>query len=107
MDAIFSYSDIVTINFKGIYCKNERDECHILFEECRKNFAFENSLKNSKCVATRNIEKGEFTFFTTPKIKIFFKNKKRFLFKPPSYVNDFHALQNQIFLLGFTTYDLT
>ena len=78
MDAIFSYSDIVTINFKGIYCKNERDECHILFEECRKNFAFENSLKNSKCVATRNIEKGEFTFFTTPKIKIVFKNKKDF-----------------------------
>ena len=107
MEKIFFYDDIVEINSTGIYCKNDRYESMILFENCSRCFAMENSLNHSRCVATRDILKGVFTFFTTPKTKILFKTKRRFLIKNFSYVNDFHILQNQIISFGFTTYDLT
>ena len=47
----------------------------INFEECAKNYDKENSLENSRCVATRDITKPAFTFYTLPKTVVVFKKR--------------------------------
>ena len=80
----------------------------INFEECAKNYAKENSLENSRCVATRDITKLTFTFYTQPKIGLVFK--KHFfkdLVSGKSAVSKFLELQKAINKYGFTSYDLS
>lgn len=69
--------EIVNINSFGITVKSGEKDIEICFGECAKNYAKENSLDNSRCVATRDITKLTFTFYTHPKIELVFK--KHFL----------------------------
>lgn len=101
-------ANIVSINGSEITIKNEKTDIKIRFEECAKNYADENSLKNSKCVATRDITKLTFTFYTSPKIDVVFK--RRFfkdLFSGKSAVRKFLNLQKAINQCGYTSYDLS
>lgn len=100
--------EIVNINSSGITVKSGKTDIKICFDECAKNYANENSLENSRCVATRDITKLTFTFYTHPKIKVVFK--KHFfkdLFSGRSAVSKFLELQKAINKYGYTSYDLS
>lgn len=100
--------EIVHINSSGITVKSGKTDIKICFEECVKNYANENSLENSRCVATRDITKRTFTFYTQPKISVVFK--KHFfkdLFSAKPAVRRFLELQKEINKCGYTCYDLS
>ena len=100
--------EIVNINSLGITAKRGKTDIKICFNECVKNYANENSLENSRCVAIRDITKLTFTFYTQPKIRVVFK--KHFfkdLFSGKSAVSKFLDLQNAINKYGYTSYDLS
>ena len=102
------YYEIVQFDRSGVTLKNKKENIYIPFAECAKNFANENSLKTSKCVATRDITKNMFTFYTIPKTKLVFQ--KRFLkdiFTGKSSVKRFSELQKTIKKCGYTSYDLS
>ena len=107
MNYIICY-ELVNIDSSGITVKNSSAEFFISFEECVKNYANENSLENSRCVATRDITKLTFTFYTQPKIRVVFK--KHFfkdLVSGKSAVSKFLELQKAINKYGYTSYDLS
>ena len=100
--------EIVNINNSGITVKSGKTDIKIFFDECAKNYANENSLENSRCVATRDITKLTFTFYTQPKIRVIFK--KHFfkdLVSGRSAVSKFLELQKTINKYGYTSYDLS
>lgn len=100
--------EMVRMSSSGITVKSGGTNIKINFEECAKNYANENSLKNSRCVATRDITKLTFTFYTQPKISVVFK--KHFfidLFSKKSAVSKFLELQKAINKYGYTSYDLS
>ena len=100
--------EIVNINSSGITVKSGKTDIKICFDECAKNYANENSLENNKCVATRDITKLTFTFYTQPKIRVIFK--KHFfkdLVSGKSAVSKFLKLQKAINKYGYTSYDLS
>lgn len=100
--------EILDINGYGLTIKYNKSDAFISFDECAKNYANENSLKNSRCVATRDMTKLTFTFYTQPKIKVVFK--KHFfkdLFSGRSAVSKFLELQKAINKYGYTSYDLS
>ena len=100
--------EMVRMSSSGITVKSGGTNIKINFEECAKNYANENSLKNSRCVATRDITKLTFTFYTQPKISVVFK--KHFfkdLFSAKPAVRRFLELQKEINKCGYTCYDLS
>lgn len=100
--------EIVNINSSGIRVKSGKTDIKICFDECAKNYANENSLENSRCVATRDITKLTFTFYTQPRVRVVFK--KYFfkdLFSGKSAVSKFLELQKAINMYGYTSYDLS
>ena len=100
--------EIVNINSSGITVKSGKTDIKICFDECVKNYANENSLENSKCVAIRDITKLTFTFYSHPKIKVVFKKRCfKDLFSGRSAVNKFLELQKAINNYGYTSYDLS
>ncbi len=102
------YVETVNINSLGITVKSRKTDIEIRFDECAENYAKENSLENSRCVATRDITKLAFTFYTHPKIIVVFK--KRFfkdLLLGKSAVSKFFELQKEINKYGYTSYDLS
>lgn len=101
-------SEIVNINGFGITAKSGKKDVKICFDECAKNYANENSLDKSRCVATRNISKLTFTFYTNPKTKVVFKKHfLKILFSGRSAVSKFFELQKAINKYGYTSYDLS
>lgn len=101
-------SEIVNINGFGITAKSGKEDVEICFDECAKKYANENSLEKSRCVATRDISKLTFTFYTNPKTQVVFK--KHFLknlFSGRSAVSKFFELQKAINKYGYTSYDLS
>lgn len=66
--------EILDIDGFGLTIKCNGSDAFIRFEECAKNYANENSFEMSKCVATRDITKLTFTFYTRPKVKVFLRN---------------------------------
>lgn len=107
MNSIISYK-AVDVNSDGMVVRYKDSEVFICFAECAKNFAIEESLETNKCVATRDITKLTFTFYTDPKTEIVFKRSifKTLLFGKSAYRN-FRDLQKKINRCGFTTYDLS
>ncbi len=100
--------EIVNINSSGITVKSGKTDIKIRFDECAKNYANENFLENSRCVATRDITKLTFTFYTQPKIRVIFK--KHFfkdLVSGRSAFSKFLELQKAINKYGYTSYDLS
>ena len=107
MKEIICY-DVIRIDKEGITLDNNSTNIRVLFEDCAQNYANENSLITSKCVATRDISTLTFSFYTVPKTKIIFKRhliKDLFFCKSP--VNKFFDLQNAISQFGYTSYDLS
>lgn len=101
-------SEIVNINNSGITVNSGETDIKICFDECAKNYANEKFLENSCCIATRDITKLTFTFYTQPKIRVVFK--KHFfkdLFSGKSAVSKFLELQKAINKYGYTSYDLS
>ena len=99
---------LVDINRWGITVNDGKTNIDIFFEECAKNYANEKSLETSRCVATRDITRLTFVFYSIPKVKIVFK--KHFfkdLFSEKSAVNHFLSLQDAINKYGYTSYDLS
>lgn len=99
MEDIICYK-IVAIDDGGVWLKYQSNEIYINFEECAKNYANENSLKQCRCVATRDITKCIFTFYTVPKIKVVFKS-----FFRKTAVKKFHELNKAIIKAGYSSCD--
>lgn len=107
MDNIICY-EIVTINKKGITLKTRESNIYVDFGECVKNFAHENSLEESRCVATRDITNLTFTFYTDTKVTLVFKrNFFKELLSGKTAASRFLDLKKDINNYGYTTYDLS
>lgn len=103
-----NYTQIGSINKDGLTVKNVNKFVFISFEECVKNYALENSLEKSRCVAERDITKLTFIFYTEPKIKLTFKKKIFIDWLPFKHTTSkFRGLQKAIISYGYTTYDLS
>ena len=102
------FSELVSVDQWGIKVKNKKTEVFITFEECAKNYANEKLIEESKCVATRDITRLTFTFYTSPKIKLIFR--KQFfkdILSGKTATGKFIDLQNEINKYGYTSYDLS
>lgn len=102
------YFQVVDINKAGLTLQNTTDKIYISFLECAKNHAREHNLSSSTCVATRDITKLTFTFYTVPKVKVIFKkNFLKDLFSEQSAIDKFFELKNAINTYGYTSYDFS
>lgn len=108
MDTFF-IDEIVSISPQGILCRSDEKEVIIRFDECVKNFLIDYPVSSGKCVATSDILKGVYTFYTEPKTVIMVKGIKRrfFSWKWAKRVQQFVDLKKKISQQGFTTFDLT
>lgn len=98
---------IIAVTKKGIMLDFAGGEIFIDFDDCAKNCSLETG-KDCKCVATRDITKLSFTFYTHPKTDVIFK--KSFLkdiFACKSATNKFLDLQKIIVEAGYTSFDLS
>ena len=99
---------IVTIDNDGITVRHNHNNIYIRFDKCAENYAAENALEASKCVAVRDITTLSFTFYTIPKTKVFFKKIfLKDLISGKSAVSKFLDLQKAITRSGYTSYDLS
>lgn len=100
--------ELLDVSSSGLTIKCNNSDMFISFEECAKNYANEKFLENSSCIATRDITKLTFTFYTQPKIRVVFKNYFfKDLFSGKSAVSKFLELQKAINKYGYTSYDLS
>lgn len=107
MKEIVCYN-LINLDNDGITLRYHSNNIHIKFDDCAWNYAIENSLDKSNCVATRDISALTFTFYTVPKTKIVFKKHLiKDLFFGKSAVDKFLDLQNAISQTGYTSYDLS
>lgn len=100
--------EIVDINSSGITLKNVDSYVYVSFDDCAQNFASENLLETSKCIATRDITKLSYTFYTNPKtILVFKKHLIKDLFSGISAQKKFSELRKAITKYGYTSYDMS
>ena len=98
---------VLEVTEKGIMLDFAGGKIFIDFDDCAKNCSLETG-KDCKCVATRDITKWSFTFYTYPKTDVifkrgFFKN----LFAGRSAESEFLKLQKIIVEAGYTSFDLS
>lgn len=102
----YGYSDIASINDKGILFSDSR---FIKFEECRYRWLKEHNISenDSVCIALRFCEKDKcyFIFYSDEPIKLVF-NMKGFI-KRKRNINKFEKIQRLINRCGYTSYDMT
>ena len=99
------YYEVVNVDNEGITLKHPSGNLYIRFDECARNYAAEKSLETSRCVATRDVTKLSFTFYTSPKTQVAFKKHFfRDLISGKSAVNKF---LKAISKFGYTSYDLS
>lgn len=100
--------EMMEMNHAGLTLKHKSANVFINFAQCAENFANEKALEINNCVATRDITKLTFTFYTNPKIKMVFKkNFLKALFSGKSAVRKFLDLQKAMNSFGYTSYDLS
>lgn len=100
--------NVFSVTEDGIILEFQKNKIHIHFEDCAKNYAAESNAEFSKCVATRDITKLSFTFYTRPKTKLVFKKCfLKNLVGGKSAVSKFLDLQKSIVEAGYTSYDLS
>lgn len=98
---------VIDVTKKGITLDSAGKKIYIDFDECAKNFSIEKG-KVCKCVATRDITKLSFIFYTYPKTTIIFKRKfLKDLIAGKSAVSKFLNMQKAIVEAGYTSYDLS
>ena len=107
MDDIICHN-ILSVAEDGIVLKYKKNKIYINFKDCAKNYAAEKNAEFGKCIASRNITKLSFTFYTQPKTTVVFKkNLLKDLIVGKSAVSKFHDLQKAIVKAGYTSYDLS
>ena len=83
------------------------EKIYIDFDRCAKNFSLEKG-KVCKCVATRDVTKLAFTFYTSPRTCIIFKRSfLKDLITGKSAARKFSDMQKAIVEAGYTSYDLS
>lgn len=98
---------VIDITKKGITLESAGEKIYIDFGDCARNFSAEKG-GNCKCVATRDITKLSFTFYTSPKTNIIFKrNFLKGILSGKSVTNKFLDIQKAIVEAGYTSYDLS
>lgn len=98
---------VIDVTKKGITLDSAGEKVYIDFDDCTKNFSLENG-KVCKCVATRDITKLSFTFYTYPKTNIIFKrNFLKDLIVGKSATSKFLDMQKAIVVAGYTSYDVS
>lgn len=96
------YKDVKAIDSKGIATA----EIYIDFAECSQNYAAENDLPDSRCVAARDVTKKEFVFYTIPKTKLIFDRVSwKDALRGKTAIRQFHDLQKMIVQQGYSSYD--
>ena len=100
---------IVQITREGITFQTPNGDKRIVFSECKRNYASENSLIESNCVATHDITVPVITFYSNPKVEVLFKKKNFFqgLFLKKTWHTKFFELQKAVQKFGYTMYDLS
>ncbi len=99
--------NVIDVTKKGITLVSFGEKIYIDFDDCVKNFFLENG-KVCKCVATRDITKLSFTFYTSPKTNIIFKRSfLKDLIMGKSSKRKFLDMQKAIAEAGYTSYDLS
>lgn len=107
MNSIICYK-VSDITKDGIILEFKKNKIHINFDDCAKNFSTENNIECSKCVATRDITKLSFTFYTYPKTKLVFKKYSLSnIIGGESAISKFLNLQKAIVEAGYTSYDFS
>ena len=102
------YHNLVDITKEGLTLESNKEQVYISFDCCVKNYSLEKGQKTSNCVATRDVTKLTFTFYTQPKINVVFKrNFLKDLIVKKSAVSKFLDLQKAILEVGYTSYDLS
>ena len=99
--------NIIDVTKEGITLESAGEKIYIDFANCAKNFSLEKG-KVCKCVATRDITKLSFVFYTQPKTNVVFKKSffKEF-FACKSAISKFLDLHKAIAEAGYTSYDLS
>lgn len=98
---------VIDVTKKGITLDSAGEKIYIDFDDCVKNFSLEKG-KVCKCVATRDITKLSFTFYTHPKTNIIFKRCfLKDLIAGKSAASKFLDMQKAIVEAGYTSYDLS
>ena len=98
---------IINVTKNGITLQSAGEKIYIDFDDCVKNFSLENG-RFCKCVATRDITKLSFTFYTNPRTNIIFKrNFLKNLLIGKSAVSKFWDMQKAIVEAGYTSYELS
>lgn len=91
----------------GVILSYKSKNIKVIFEECAKNYAKENFVESSKCVADRDIQNHLFIFYTTPKTKVVFgKVGLERIFRRMAHKR-FLNLQKAISQYGYTSFDLS
>lgn len=102
------FRNVIDVTENMIILESPKKRVPIYFSDCVKNYSLENGNNFRKCVATRDITKLTFTFYTQPKTKVVFK--KSFLnnlITGKSAQRKFFDLQKLIAEAGYTSYDLS
>lgn len=100
--------DNVTVNETGVTIIENGIETCIRFNECARNYAKEKSIKDSKCVALRDIMKCEYVFYTSPKTVLIFRGGfLKYLKCGKTATDKFMELQKEIENYGYVSYDLS
>ncbi|MCM1507587.1 MAG: hypothetical protein NC177_10705 [Ruminococcus flavefaciens] len=105
MTIIKSIADVTSISGTDIMISGGID---ISFKECAENFHAEYKSTSMNCVGERDISANPpyFEFYTgSNHIKVIF-DCKGFFGKSKS-IKLFHDMQRQIYVFGYTTYDLS
>jgi hypothetical protein len=98
---------VIDVTKKGITLQSAGEKIYIDFNDCVKNFSLEKG-NVCKCVATRDITKLSFTFYTYPKTNIIFKRSfLKDLIAGKSATSKFLDMQKAIVEAGYTSYDLS
>ena len=105
---VITEKDILVIDSKGI----KHTKGTIDFAECARNYALENHIESTNCVAARDITGSNpcFDFYTSCRItELFFIPKRKFFefFSRQNTVQRFHAFNKKILASGWTTYDMS
>ena len=106
MEDIICYK-LLEVDDVGVTLSYKSKQIRVIFEECTKNYAEENSIESSKCVADRDIRNRLFIFYTIPKTKVIFgKVGLARIFRRAS-LKSFLSLQRAISQYGYTSFDLS
>lgn len=105
---VISENSIISIDKKGIKHSNG----YIDFNECASNFTLINSTDITNCVADRDItgSNPSLDFYTTGRVtQLFFisKSKTDDLLSKSNTLQRFYVFNERIYLLGWTTRDIS